>query len=172
MIDSERMRNEVIALRELAGRSNGKVTFLTSEQSDEWVAKLRLNIPCPQDTSFPRNPLNSMVLTIRVSSGYPRAKPALSLSPIPFLTNVFRDGDVCYGTWMTSDTLPKIVERVARMVALDPAVTGDGSRRQTAANSDAGAWFISMKNGRRFALPTTDVSFIAVATKSIRFRNL
>jgi ubiquitin-protein ligase len=164
LFDPVRMKNEEINLRELAARSNGKVTFLSAQMGNEWVAKLRLNIPCPRDSSFPNNPINSVELTIRALSGHPKVKPIFSLSPVPFLCNVFSDGAVCVGRWLPSNQLSQIVERIVRMVALDPEVTGDGSGVEKPANGAAAAWFQSIKGSRQLALPTMVMSFISVST--------
>jgi ubiquitin-protein ligase len=160
-----RLRNDERELREYAASSGGRVTVERIDQTP-WCAALKLRIPCPADSSFPARKINELTLIIRVQPDHPFSKPDFNLSPVPFITNVFASGRVCIGdNYDPSLAMIVVVERIEKMLTLDPAVTGLNSP----ANGDAANWYKEVTRTRKFAMPTMRLLKVTASKPAIKW---
>jgi proteasome lid subunit RPN8/RPN11/ubiquitin-protein ligase len=150
-VNLARLRGDSDTLREYAATSGGRVVVLGFEQ-DPWVAMLKLKIPCPADSSFPRRRHEEVTLRIAPRHDYPDSAPDFIISPVPFVCNVYVDGRVCMGSpgWTRTTALTTFVERIEKMLILDPETSHPGSP----ANSAAAEWYRGVVASRAFTIPT------------------
>jgi ubiquitin-protein ligase len=164
-----RLRGDEDALRQYAATSGGRVVILGFER-DPWVAMIRLKIPCPADTTFPRRRYDEVTLRIEPPHDYPDGEPKFMLSPVPFVTNVFESGRVCMGEprWHRMTALTSAVDRIEKMLVLDPSTTGTTSP----ANRAAAEWFQMILGTKRIAVPTMKLTKTTPSSSGFKFRPL
>lgn len=160
-----RLRSDERELREYAATSGGRVVVLGFE-TQPWCAILKLKIPCPADSTFPKRRLEEVTLRIHPQHDHPVTKPEFFVSPVPFVPNVYESGRVCIGNdWGSTSALPSIVERIERFLTLDPTVSNPSSP----ANGSAAEWYRNMAASRRINLPTMRLTKSSASGAGIRF---
>lgn len=139
----KRRENDLKKLQELEKKYKFfKIIKVEGNPIKNILAELNLKIPISSKTFA-----NKIKITIELSSKYPMEPPKFSVKPTVYNPNVFESGKVCMGSkWMVSNTLDLEVERLLKILVLDPQYININS----AANSDAVDWFLL--NRRKFPL--------------------
>lgn len=131
----KRRENDLKKLKELEKKYKFfKVIKVAGNPIKDIWAELNLKIPI-SSSKF----ANKIEIKIELPSKYPMESPKFSVKPPVYNPNVFESGKVCMGNkWMVSNTLDLEVERLIKILVLDPQYINTKS----AANSNAVDWFL------------------------------
>jgi len=163
---SERRNQDVIKLRELASKSNGRIEIIKLLGQPTNEIHLKLNFKTVPDQGYPASRQDYTAVSIQLSSRYPFEAPAATITTPIFHPNVFSSGRVCLGTkWIPTQGLDLLVEKLVQIVTYDVNILNADSP----ANSNALSWY--RKAVREFPkyFPT-DSSKISVAQENSKIK--
>jgi hypothetical protein len=148
---SERRRQDLRKLRELAAHSHGKIRVAGTEGNPPWRVFVDLKYLTAPSAAFPRELQEQTRVQIDLSGRYPLEVPTASIATPIFHPNVYPGGQICLGTkWLTTDTLDILVRRIIQIITFEPSILNENSP----ANSAALEWYRGTKKRYPRAFPT------------------
>jgi ubiquitin-protein ligase len=135
---SERRNQDVIKLRELASRSNGRIELIKLLGQPTSEIQLKLNFKTAPNQDYPAKRQDYTAVSIQLSSRYPFEAPTATITTPIFHPNVFSSGRVCLGAkWIPTQGLDLLVEKLVQIVTYDVTILNADSP----ANSTALSWY-------------------------------
>jgi ubiquitin-protein ligase len=148
---SERRDQDVLKLRDLARRSNGRISIGTVTGNPISEVKVVLRYKTAPSTNYPNAVQDESHVTIKLSGRYPFEAPSAFISTPVFHPNVFTSGQVCLGNqWFPTQGLDLLVEKLIQIITFDPIILNAASP----ANSSALSWYTKAVRENPGAFPT------------------
>lgn len=166
VMSAERREQELLRLRALAERSDGKIRLLAAEGSPMHTVRLELRYRTATSVLYPiKGAIDRTELKLSLTGDYPHMPPSATITPTVFNPHVFDSGLICLGSkWIGTEGLDQVVVRVIKIITLHPEVIFSGSP----ANSGALRWY----QINRLLFPTEHLPLVLTTGTPQTKRNL
>ncbi|WP_391486674.1 ubiquitin-conjugating enzyme E2 [Alteromonas macleodii] len=168
-ISAERVKQDLIKLEALSRELNGKVLVKGTSGNPVNLIHIVLDYPTAASKAYPSKVQRKTEVEIQLLSRYPFQEPKATITTPIFHPNVYRSGNICFGTkWLPTQGLDLLVRRIIQIITFDSTILNEASP----ANGDALAWYRSAVRNNPAAFPTDKLIVKEQAKSKISWNNM
>jgi len=157
-----RRRTDLAKLHELQAKLPRVLEIIEVTGNPPRSFKLRIRIATAMNANYPqqKQEVNEVEIVLPESYPFPPGPEVRFTTPI-WNPNVYPSKKWCFGNWNITETLEFFVERLMKVIALDPTIINEHSP----ANPEAANWYVLLKGRQPKLFPTVSLAGLMAQNK-------